>query len=76
MELSILDYNLVHINPSEISAASLCLSMKLLGNDGDFSWDETMEFYSTCSEEHLEPTMDRLALLIHKPSSKQQVTNF
>jgi len=29
MELTIVEYDLVHISPSEIAAASLCLSMKL-----------------------------------------------
>ena len=29
MELTIMEYDLVHINPSEIAAASLCLAMKL-----------------------------------------------
>jgi len=29
MELTIVEYDLVHINPSEIAAASLCLAMKL-----------------------------------------------
>ena len=30
MELTIVEYDLVHINPSEIAAASLCLAMKLI----------------------------------------------
>ena len=30
MELTITDYDMVHIHPSEIAAASLCLSMKVL----------------------------------------------
>jgi len=29
MELTIVEYDLVHMNPSEIAAASLCLAMKL-----------------------------------------------
>ena len=31
MELTLLDYNMVHFRPSEIAAASLCLSQLLLG---------------------------------------------
>jgi len=30
MELTIVEYDLVHLNPSEIAAASLCLAMKLV----------------------------------------------
>lgn len=43
MELTLVDYDMVHYRPSEIAAASLCLSQLLL--DGlpwvsllDFSW--------------------------------------
>ena len=85
MELSILDYNLVHYHPSEISAASLCMSMTLLRGDsrnmdGSFSassddenlWDDTMEFYSTYTLSHLQPIMDRLALLVFKSSTSKQ----
>ena len=73
LELSIMDYQLVHYHPSEVSAACLCLSVKLLDDD-DCTWDETLEFYSTYSEQHLQPIMNRLALLVHKSSSdKQQV---
>ena len=73
LELSIMDYQLVHYHPSEVSAACLCLAVKLLDDD-DCTWDETLEFYSTYSEQHLQPIMNRLALLVHKSSSdKQQV---
>lgn len=64
---------MVEYNPSEVSAACLCLSMKLLDEE-DACWDETLTFYSTYSEEHLQPIMNRLALLVYKsPNSKQQV---
>ena len=31
MELTIVDYDMVHMRPSEIAAAALCLSIALLG---------------------------------------------
>ena len=31
MELTLLDYDMIHYRPSEIAAASLCLSQLLLG---------------------------------------------
>ncbi|XP_067939423.1 G2/mitotic-specific cyclin-B2-like isoform X2 [Watersipora subatra] len=78
LELSILDYHLVHYHPSEISAASLCLSIELLDEQGRTSepfWNETLAFYSTYSQEHLNPIMYRLALLVYKsPVCKQKAT--
>ncbi|KAF6017052.1 CCNB2 [Bugula neritina] len=74
LELSILDYHLVHVNPSEVSAASLCSLIKLLDADceEEEDWDSTAQFYSTYTEQQLEPTMCRLALLVWKSSSSKQ----
>lgn len=33
MELTLIDYDMVHCHPSEIAAAALCLSQKVLGHD-------------------------------------------
>lgn len=74
LELSILDYNLVHYHPSEVSAACLCMAIKLL-DDEECSWDETLEFYSTYSEEHLQPIMYRLASLVFKTTTDKQQVN-
>lgn len=74
LELSIMDYNLVHIPPSEISAACLCMSKTLLDDEDEDGWDETLEFYSTYTEAYLQPIMNRLAYMVQKTnSSKQQV---
>ena len=35
MELTIVDYDMVHIHPSEIAAAALCMAMKVMNQD---SW--------------------------------------
>uniref|UniRef100_A0A4W6C7J8 G2/mitotic-specific cyclin-B2 n=1 Tax=Lates calcarifer TaxID=8187 RepID=A0A4W6C7J8_LATCA len=43
MELTLLDYDMVHYRPSEIAAASLCLSQLLL--DG-LPWSPTQQHYS------------------------------
>lgn len=82
LELSILDYRLVHVHPSEVSAACLCLSIRLLDYDlsstdeeEEVCWGAALEHYSTYSESHLQPIMNRLALLVSKSStSKQQVS--
>ncbi|XP_038134467.1 G2/mitotic-specific cyclin-B2-like [Cyprinodon tularosa] len=58
MELTLLDYELVHYRPSEIAAASLCLSQQLLGG---LPWSATQQHYSTYDEAHLKPIMQHLA---------------
>ncbi|XP_070758811.1 G2/mitotic-specific cyclin-B2-like [Enoplosus armatus] len=58
MELTLVDYDMVHYRPSEIAAASLCLSQLLL--DG-LPWSPTQEHYSTYDEAHLKPIMQHIA---------------
>ncbi|XP_041650456.1 G2/mitotic-specific cyclin-B2 isoform X2 [Cheilinus undulatus] len=58
MELTLLDYDMVHYRPSEIAAASLCLSQRLL--DG-LPWSPTQQHYSTYDEAHLKPIMQHIA---------------
>jgi len=36
MELTVVEYDLAHIKPSEIAAASLCLAMKLICDTPDW----------------------------------------
>lgn len=79
LELSILDYQLMHVHPSEVSAACLCLSIRLLDcelEEDELCWGDTLQHYSTFSEKQLQPIMNRLALLVSKSStSKQQVSD-
>ncbi|XP_059213754.1 G2/mitotic-specific cyclin-B2-like [Centropristis striata] len=58
MELSLLDYDMVHYRPSEIAAASLCLSQLLLEG---LPWSPTQQHYSTYDAAHLRPIMQHLA---------------
>ncbi|XP_041835847.1 G2/mitotic-specific cyclin-B2 [Melanotaenia boesemani] len=58
MELTLLDYDMVHYRPSEIAAASLCLSQLLL--DG-LPWSPTQQHFSTYDEAHLKPIMQHIA---------------
>lgn len=58
MELTLLDYDMVHYHPSEIAAASLCLSQLLL--DG-LKWSPTQQHYSTYCEDHLQPIMQHIS---------------
>ncbi|XP_035991698.1 G2/mitotic-specific cyclin-B2 isoform X2 [Fundulus heteroclitus] len=58
LELTLLDYQLVHRRPSELAAAALCLSQLLL--DGA-PWSPTQQHYSTYDQAHLKPLMQHLA---------------
>ncbi|XP_040009446.1 G2/mitotic-specific cyclin-B2-like isoform X2 [Xiphias gladius] len=58
MELTLLDYDMVHYRPSEVAAASLCLSQLLL--DG-LPWSPTQQHYSTYDEAHLKPIVQHIA---------------
>ncbi|XP_029284533.1 G2/mitotic-specific cyclin-B2-like isoform X2 [Cottoperca gobio] len=58
MELTLLDYDMVHYRPSEIAAASLALSQLLL--DG-LPWSSTQQHYSTYDAVHLKPIMQHIA---------------
>ncbi|KAK2853655.1 hypothetical protein Q5P01_006316 [Channa striata] len=58
MELTLLDYDMVHYRPSEIAAASLCLSQLLLD---ELPWSPMQRHYSTYDEAHLKPIMQHIA---------------
>ncbi|PWA23298.1 hypothetical protein CCH79_00018910 [Gambusia affinis] len=72
MELTLLDYQMVHLRPSEVAAASLCLSQLLV--DG-LSWSATQQHYSSYDEAHLQPIMQQLAknvVLVNEGRTKFQ----
>ncbi|XP_027870821.1 G2/mitotic-specific cyclin-B2 [Xiphophorus couchianus] len=72
MELTLLDYQMVHLRPSEVAAASLCLSQLLV--DG-LPWSPTQQHYSTYDEAHLQPIMQQLAknvVLVNEGRTKFQ----
>ncbi|XP_072297884.1 G2/mitotic-specific cyclin-B2-like isoform X2 [Eucyclogobius newberryi] len=58
MELTLLDYDMVHFRPSEIAAAALCLSQLLLK---ELPWSPTQQHYSTYDEAHLRPIVQLIA---------------
>ncbi|NXD83741.1 CCNB1 protein, partial [Halcyon senegalensis] len=58
MELSLLDYDMVHFPPSKTAAAASCLASKLL--DG-CEWTPTLQCYTSYSESDLLPVMQHLA---------------
>lgn len=76
MELSLPEYSFCHYLPSELAAAALCLSLRILDEndvDGTKLWNHSMVFYSGYSYEALEPLMEKLcALLSSADQSKFQ----
>lgn len=68
MELTVIEYDMVHYNPSLIAAAALCLSIKLLSN-GD--WTDTLSYYSTYTLEDLSDTMKKIAKLVIKAETSK-----
>ncbi|XP_061563309.1 G2/mitotic-specific cyclin-B2-like [Cololabis saira] len=58
LELTLLDYNMVHYRPSEVAAAALCLSQLLLRGR---AWSSVQQHYSSYDEQHLKPIMQHMA---------------
>ncbi|POI30152.1 hypothetical protein CIB84_006098 [Bambusicola thoracicus] len=58
MELTLIDYDMVHYHPSEIAAAALCLSQKVLGHD---KWGTKQQYYTGYAEDSLAMTMKHMA---------------
>lgn len=68
MELTITEYDMVSVKPSNIAAAALCLSMKLL--DGS-KWTETLSHYSAYTEKEMLPLMCKLSNLVMKAENSK-----
>ncbi|XP_020640481.3 G2/mitotic-specific cyclin-B2 isoform X1 [Pogona vitticeps] len=58
MELTLVDYEMVHYNPSEIAAAALCLSQKVLSES---QWNIKLCYYTGYEEQPLSPVMEHMA---------------
>uniref|UniRef100_A0A8C5MKD6 Cyclin B2 n=1 Tax=Leptobrachium leishanense TaxID=445787 RepID=A0A8C5MKD6_9ANUR len=63
MELTLIDYDMVHYHPSEIAAAGLCLSTKILRQA---DWSPTQQHYTGYTEEDLHLIMQHMAKNIVK----------
>ncbi|XP_077923372.1 G2/mitotic-specific cyclin-B1 isoform X2 [Halichoerus grypus] len=58
MELTMLDYDMVHFPPSQIAAGAFCLALKILDNG---EWTPTLQHYLSYTEESLLNVMQHLA---------------
>ncbi|NWS07544.1 CCNB2 protein, partial [Motacilla alba] len=67
MELTLIDYDMVHHRPSEIAAAALCLSQKVLGRK---KWGTKQQYYTGYAEDSLVMTMKHMAKNVVKVNEK------
>ncbi|KAM4893406.1 G2/mitotic-specific cyclin-B2 isoform 2-T2 [Sylvia borin] len=67
MELTLIDYDMVHHRPSEIAAAALCLSQKVLGHN---KWGTKQHYYTGYAEDSLVMTMKHMAKNVVKVNEK------
>ncbi|XP_007056452.3 G2/mitotic-specific cyclin-B2 [Chelonia mydas] len=58
MELTLIDYDMIHHHPSEIAAAALCLSQKVLGQG---KWGVKQQYYTGYAEDNLTLIMQHMA---------------
>uniref|UniRef100_A0A8C0J827 G2/mitotic-specific cyclin-B1 n=1 Tax=Chelonoidis abingdonii TaxID=106734 RepID=A0A8C0J827_CHEAB len=75
MELSLVDYEMVHYPPSQIAAAAFCLALKVL--DGG-EWTPTLQHYLSYTESALHPVMQHMAknvILVNRGLTKHMVRN-
>ncbi|NXX58207.1 CCNB1 protein, partial [Scopus umbretta] len=71
MELSIVDYDMVHFPPSKTAAAASCLALKLLNG---CEWTPTLQHYMSYTENDLLPVMQHIAkniILVNEGITKQ-----
>ncbi|CAL1297814.1 unnamed protein product [Larinioides sclopetarius] len=68
MELTLPDYDMAHHSPSELAAASLYLSLKLLA---DSPWSETLAFYSGYSEDEILPIVKKLCKILKESETSK-----
>ncbi|KFZ56531.1 G2/mitotic-specific cyclin-B1, partial [Podiceps cristatus] len=71
MELSLVDYDMVHFLPSKTAAAASCLAMKLLNG---CDWTPTLQCYVSYTESDLLPVMQHIAknvILVNEGVTKE-----
>ncbi|XP_025328427.3 G2/mitotic-specific cyclin-B2 isoform X2 [Canis lupus dingo] len=58
MELTLIDYDMVHYHPSKVAAAASCLSQKILGQG---KWNLKQQYYTGYTENELLEVMQHMA---------------
>jgi len=68
IEVGLPEYDIAHIQPSILAAASLYLSLKLLT---DNTWSDTLKFYSNYSEKELLPVVKSICKAVLKADASK-----
>jgi len=76
MEMTLQEYSFVHVSPSELAAAALCLSCRVVNEDSEegvekLQWEEKMVHYSGYKESDLEPLMASIASFVVKSETSK-----
>merc|ERR1719474_14925 len=76
MEMTLQEYSFVHITPSQLAAAALCLSCRVVNEESDettekLRWEDKMVHYSGYKESELEPLMSSIASFVTKSESSK-----
>jgi len=67
LELTILEYGLAHVLPSEIAAASLAFALRALDDEGkpwSELWDPTLEYFSQYRLQDIAQTLQQVASMV------------
>ena len=67
MELTLLEYNLAHVLPSEVAAVALAFSLKALDSEDKALselWSTTLQYYSQYSLEEIASTLKQVATIV------------
>jgi cyclin B len=71
MEITLLDHECSHWDPSLLAAVSLYVTLKVLGEGTGSKWNETIAHYSNYSESQLLPHAAHLCKLIRKSENSK-----
>ena len=66
METTLQEYSFAHVAPSQLAAAALCLSCRVVADGGavNIKWQDKMVHYSGYEESQLEPLMSSIATFV------------
>jgi len=76
MEMTLQEYSFVHVSPSQLAAAALCLSCRVVNEESDettekLRWEDKMVHYSGYKESELEPLMSSIASFVTKSETSK-----
>jgi len=76
MEMTLQEYSFVQVSPSELAAAALCLSCRVINEEAEdnaekLKWEDKMVHYSGYEESDLEPLMSSIASFVVKSETSK-----